>query len=363
MKSFTDAFDYIKALAGVNNFTTQEKANIKILLNRRLKVAYNAHEAWKQYTVAGEERFFAPKTLTIENSGADTVTLYWAGMTSGFPLYTTPTPQVQGVVGGLSVHTALYKTISTEKTDGGVFIVTPGEWRYVKETTLTATSLNFLEPWTAEVNTPVDQSEYVAQTVNTYGEFLPPLDNSEPDLSKETAYPHLTTNTWFTSLDGLTNTFKVTGSDMAVVPYTEQLSTGNPYQKHEVSTFQRVFKEYPYQRKSSLEYDFHVNSGGALPINLIESPNSVYVTYKKTYIDQTFALESEDVKVIDNTFFQYACYATYADFLRFDGQLSKALTEEQIAQGFLDTEMEKVDIMNNSNLNFRVQTHLSHQSR
>jgi len=361
MKSFTDAFDYIKALAGVNNFTAQEKANIKILLNRRLKVAYNAHEAWKEYTVAGEERFFAPKTLTIEDKGATVTTLYWAGMTNGFPVYVNPDPDVQG---GINVYQSLYKTISTSTDSGGDFVITPGEWRYVKQTRVTLTSLNFLEPWTAQVGTPADENFYYAQTVNLYGNIQANPGFSEPDFSKETVYPHLETNTWQTRAEGSgVNTFKVIASDMVVVPYTEQLSSNNPYQKHEVSTFQRVFKEYPYQRKSSIEYDFHVNSGGALPINLIESPNSVYVTYKKTYTDQTFAEASEDVKVIDNTFFQYACYGTYADFLRFDGQLSKALIEEEIAQGFLDTEMEKVDIMNNSNLNFRVQTHLSHQSR
>tara|TARA_R100001224_G_scaffold55415_1_gene32532 strand:+ start:9323 stop:10399 length:1077 start_codon:yes stop_codon:yes gene_type:complete len=358
MKSFTDAFDFIKALAGVNNFTAQEKANIKTLLNRRLKVAYNSHEAWKEYTMPGEQRFFAPKVLTIEDGGSDINTLYWAGMTAGFPLYTAAKPTVEALV---NVYPALYKTYSLTIDAFGNYITTPGEWRYVPQTTLSTASLNYNEPWSATLDTPLDRNNYYAQTVNLFGGIDTSPEFEEPDYSKETAYPSLASNVWYTFAGGATNTFKVKASENTLIPYKEQLSTNNPYQKNEISTYQRVHKEFPYQRKSSIEYNFHVDSGGGNVMNLIDSPESVYLTYKKTYTDLTFT--DETTKVINDTFFQYACYGTYADFLRFDGQLAKAMVEEEIAKGYLDTEMEKVDIMNNSNLNFRVQTHLNTQSR
>ena len=37
-----DLFDTIKALSGVNDFTTEETANLVDLANRRLTMAYNA---------------------------------------------------------------------------------------------------------------------------------------------------------------------------------------------------------------------------------------------------------------------------------------------------------------------------------
>jgi hypothetical protein len=359
MKSFTEAFDFIKALAGVNNFTTQEKSHIKILLNRRLKVAYNAHEAWKEYTVTGEERFLAPSTITVTAttaSGTIGNTLYWGGMHGSSPIYVNATPV--DVSTGVLAYPVLWKSVDSS-ISGSDYSAAPGEWFYGPAVTMTTTDFNFIEPWTATVGVGSNYSS-IGSRVQTTNLSLGSAEFEQPDYSKETPYPHLTTNTWPT---GIT----VEGSDMKGVPYNEQLvglgttPFTQPYQKDEVGVFQRVFKEYPYAKKSSIEYDFHVTGLGLEPLNLIGEPTSLYVTYKKKYEDQDFTDETKTV--IPNTFFQYASYATYADFLRFDGQLSKAIIEEEIATDFLQTEMEKVDIMNNSNLNFKVQTHTNTQSR
>jgi hypothetical protein len=57
-------------------------------------------------------------------------------------------------------------------------------------------------------------------------------------------------------------------------------------------------------------------------------------------------------------------HASYADFLRMDGQHDKALTEEQVAQGYIAMELEKVDnMMNNNTALKRFSTYINRQAR
>ena len=85
----------------------------------------------------------------------------------------------------------------------------------------------------------------------------------------------------------------------------------------------------------------------------------VYVTYKKPFTE--FTTSSTD---IPQEFFYFVAHAAYADFLRMDGQHGKALTEEQLAQNFLDIELEKIDIRSNNNsINHKFSTYVNRQSR
>ena len=83
------------------------------------------------------------------------------------------------------------------------------------------------------------------------------------------------------------------------------------------------------------------------------------VTYKKTFTD--FTKNSQD---IPEEFFYYGAHATYADFLRMDGQTSKAMDEENKASTYLATELEKLDIISNNNtIRRKFTTYVSTQSR
>ena len=62
-----DLYDTITALAGVGDFTTQEKADLVSLTNRRLSMAYNKSAMWDRYIVVGEKRELA----TIKVEGAE----------------------------------------------------------------------------------------------------------------------------------------------------------------------------------------------------------------------------------------------------------------------------------------------------
>jgi hypothetical protein len=109
-----------------------------------------------------------------------------------------------------------------------------------------------------------------------------------------------------------------------------------------------------------MEYNFYVDSSGAHVMNLGDTgASSVYVTYKKKFTD--FSETSQD---IPEEFFYYAAHATYADFLRMDGQTSKAFDEENRASTYLATELEKLDIISNNNtVRRKFTTYVSTQSR
>ena len=63
-------------------------------------------------------------------------------------------------------------------------------------------------------------------------------------------------------------------------------------------------------------------------------------------------------------FFYFTAHATYADFLRMDGQLDKAMAEEQVAQSYLAAELQKAESQRNNNITVRrISTHGTRQSR
>ena len=70
---------------------------------------------------------------------------------------------------------------------------------------------------------------------------------------------------------------------------------------------------------------------------------------------------SED---IPSEFFYFMAHASYADFLRMDGQHGKAIAEEEIAKNYLDLELEKIDLRSNNNsINHKFSTYVNRQSR
>jgi hypothetical protein len=140
-----------------------------------------------------------------------------------------------------------------------------------------------------------------------------------------------------------------------VVPFAQT----NPL-KDTVSEFQRIHRDQPFLNSGTMEYNFYVDANGAHVMNLgSTTDSSVYVTYKKSFAD--FTKTSTD---IPEEFFYFAAHATYADFLRMDGQTSKAMDEENKATSYLATELEKLDIISNNNtIRRKFTTYVSTQSR
>ena len=56
LRSNADLFSMIKALAGVNQFTSNEETMLVSLTERRLNMAYNTSPMWDRYIVVSEKR-------------------------------------------------------------------------------------------------------------------------------------------------------------------------------------------------------------------------------------------------------------------------------------------------------------------
>ena len=142
-------------------------------------------------------------------------------------------------------------------------------------------------------------------------------------------------------------------TDTQIVPYTQT-------DKNNIGEFIRIHRKEPFKNNSAIEYDFFVDSNGANVLNIANTEDSsVFVTYKKEL--STFDENSTD---IPGEFFHYLAHATYADFLRMDGQHGKALTEEKQANEYLDLELEKIDLRSNNNsINKKFSTYVNRQRR
>ena len=333
MKSYDDGLDYIKALAGVNNFTTQEELNIRILFNRRFKKAYNTIDSWPRYLVSGQERFLGDVVITdVQSTNEESFVVRY----------------MNGAYRNIGIDNATSKTLYMKAKDAdtisasavGVGTITQG--MYYKDGT---------SGWTfSDIRvTKTEDKKFDVTLFDTYVKEELPTGQDLLDVDP--------TQFTTTQSDATLNFTSSVISEGQAVPYMQ-------YPKVNIGQFIRIYKDKPNVRKSSVEYDFFMEQAGAYPMNLIASPGSVFVTYKKEF--QEFKLSTTTLRAlaqVPNEFFTYICYGTYADFLRFDGQLSKAIIEEDIADSILDTEIEKVDIMNNTNLNFKVQTHSTTQAR
>ena len=145
----------------------------------------------------------------------------------------------------------------------------------------------------------------------------------------------------------------ISSSPASTIPYAEA-------GKNTIYEFVRIHRTQPFLRQSALEFDFYVDSNGAHILNLTTADaSSAFVTYKKEL--GQFTASSTN---IPGEWFAFMAHAAYADFLRMDGQHDKALTEEQVAQGYIAMELEKVDnIMNNNTALKRFSTYINRQAR
>lgn len=161
-----------------------------------------------------------------------------------------------------------------------------------------------------------------------------------------------------TSVDGQTVTYDLpsgTGSET----YT---GTGlfTPVTLPDVEVFVRLHDRNPVSGTGGNEYDFFVDTNGANPIGNSPELEGFWVTYKAIW-DGPYTNASAN---IPQEWFYYAAHATYADFLRMDGQTDRALAEEAVAQMYLDTELTKAGQQRNMNNLFRrFSTYTSRQFR
>jgi len=135
-----------------------------------------------------------------------------------------------------------------------------------------------------------------------------------------------------------------------------------------IDTFVRLHRTRPYANVGAQEFDYHVGSEGASLISGSLSPTSVFVTYKKTDSAQSgssqYGGDSGDTTEIPAEWFQYIAHATYADYLRSEGQQEKSAVADQEAQMFLQEELFRVDQQRTSGvLGTKICTNSNYQLR
>lgn len=143
---------------------------------------------------------------------------------------------------------------------------------------------------------------------------------------------------------------------LGYIPYTESL-------KNDIDTFVRVHKDRPYQSRSAQEFDYYVDANGVILISGSLNPSSAFVTYKKTNSAQ-YGDSTGETTEIPLEWFQYLAHATYADYLRAEGQQEKAQLADQEAELILNEELFRIDNQRTSNMvGTKISTNSNYQMR
>lgn len=143
---------------------------------------------------------------------------------------------------------------------------------------------------------------------------------------------------------------------LGYIPYSEP-------SKNDIDTFLRVHKDRPFQARSSQEFDFYLDSTGVILISGSLTPSSAFVTYKRTNSAQYGDSVGETTE-IPLEWFQYLAHATYADYLRAEGQQEKAQLADQEAELILNEELLRIDNQRTSNMvGTKISTNSNYQMR
>jgi len=340
-RTYGDLFKLIQSLAGVGSFAPTEADDIANLINRRFLQAFNESPIWPRYLVTSEERDII--SLTISGLGAGSSSDLSSEVNGNYILL----GQNNGSSGAVAGTNVYYNPAVGAKGSSGIFNTTVIYKR-------TSTSRWEIERFGSVL---INADGTISVIAGNGSIVLFEADTVKKDNPSEVS-------TWT-----LTGTL-VSGTPLVVdkqmIPYAQ---TG----RDTIGSFNRIHRKKAFFNQSAIEYDFFVDFSGANILNITSTTdNTAFVTYKKQFTPFTITV-SNPVVVTDFTsstvevpaeFFAYIAHATYADFLRMDGQTDKAFAEENTASGALALELEKVDIISNNNtVNKRFSTYVNRQSR
>ena len=350
-KANKDLYDLISALSGTSDFTTAENAHLLALANRRMYEAYNRTPYWARYLISAEPR-------TIENQicpfTQDGYYVFGAGTDGVNGLY-----KLNGTENGQSAYTYYDTTdISATSIENG----TVYQIEYAGSSDFTS-----IGAVSNDAGTIFTASASTTGTGKVKTAAFSLIRNSGSAWIIIEGFPNATETAYYSlSSTSITETgwsIGTSASAKANTPRVRDLS--------EIGEFVRIHRNQAFLNMSSVEYEFGVQSDGAHILNVVNSEESqVWVTYKKPVtllasLDIDGSGNSGDgLREVPQEFFYYMAHATYADFLRMDGQHNKASFEEQIAENYLGEEMDNPQqVANNNTIGKRFRTHVSQQSR
>ena len=331
-RTYGDLFKLIRSLAGVGSFSTAELDDIANLINRRFLQIFNESPIWPRYLVTSEERKIIALTVTnAAETGASDVNGNYFFLGS----------QKSGGAGHADAGSSIY--YKTLRSDDG--------------STINATLIyKASDAWVVRTNGTVSYTSDSIYDVTTAGTTR----YTEGDSNKK-SFPY-DVELWLVS-NGADQSPHI--AQKQSIPYAETLGHSSTA-KNNIGEFLKIHRKKAFVNNSSIEYDFSVDIDGANILNISNTEDrSAYVTYKREFtpFDVTSGYDTSTVEV-PGEFFAYLAHATYADFLRMDGQTDKAFAEEERANLSLALELEKVDIISNNNtVNKRFSTYVNRQSR
>ena len=345
-KANKDLYDLISALSGTSDFTTAENAHLLALANRRMYEAYNRTPYWARYLISAEPRTIQNQICPFTQDG---YYVFGAGTDGVNGLY-----KLNGAENGQSAYT-YYDTTDISATaieNGTVYQI---EYAGSSDfTSVGAANNNAGTIFTASASTTGTGKVKTAafSLIRNSGNSW--IIAGFPNAT-EAAY-------YFLSSTSITETgWNIGASPLAKanVPRVRDLS--------DIGEFVRIHRSQAFLNMSSLEYEFGVQSDGAHILNASNAKEGqVWITYKKpiTLLTSLDIDGSASLTQVPQEFFYYMAHATYADFLRMDGQHNKASFEEQIAENYLGEEMDNPQqVANNNTIGKRFRTHVSQQSR
>ena len=330
-RTYKDLFRLITSMIGTGGElpgSGTEDTQVADFINRRFQQAFDQSPVWPRYFVPSEERKLSPFSLAGTIPSAKRVPYGKFGVYEGSDFFTPI-----DITGNTGLF--LYKPIST------------GKWTHATGT--------YSKSFSGGV--PVSS---VTITVNE--------NNFVQDGSEDYSSP-LNVERWIDSGGGIDGVLEL--NPLQVVPYseTEQFESSGSApsrdQKQDIGEFSRIHRREAFLNNSSLEYDFYVDSKGANVLNVPGKTEKVFVSYKKKFTPFTVTTDFYNSTVeVPGEFFNYIAHAVYADFLRVQNRQEQAIAEEQVAQTYLDLELEKIDILSNNNtINKRFSTYVNRQSR
>ena len=335
-RTYGELFKVTSALIGTGGqLATGEQDQLRHFINRRFQQAFDESPVWPRYLVSSEERALA----LYELSGATPSTSTSVNGKYKFMGINSGNAETGGAIA--KADTNIYREISAAGNASATYI-----YKNTSNAWVVATGISPTEARSSDEKISLNSAGTVQFT--------------EADTNKNDAVEDVTTWTPRAGSNLLSVEVKNT------IPYTEEAILSGESAKTTIGDFNRIHRKQAFLNNSSLEYEFFVDLDGANLLNIANTNDtSAFVSYKKQFTPYTITSGYYDSSLeVPAEFFNYIAHAVYADFLRVQNRQQEALAEEQVAQTYLNLELEKIDIRSNNNtINKRFSTYVNRQSR
>jgi len=335
-RTYGDLFKITSALIGTGGeLDVTEQDQLSHFINRRFQQAFDESPVWPRYLVSSEARDII--SLIVSGLGAGSSTDSSSEVNGNYILIGQDKGD-SGAVAGTNVYYNPAVGTKTSSVNNSTVI-------YKRSST---------NRWeiegTSNIGINADGTVSVQAGQGLAVTLLVEADSAKKDNPYEVV-------TWTLTTAKLSGTPLVV--DEQFIPYAQ---TG----KDTIGDFNRIHRKKAFQNNSSMEYDFFVDFNGANILNIANSTdNEAFVSYKKQFTPFTVTSDYyNSVVEVPGEFFNYIAHAVYADFLRVQNRQEQAIAEEQVAQGYLFQELEKIDLRSNNNsIGKKFSTYVNRQSR